>query len=115
MILFITHEDEVDRGGRITKWLVGPWNTPMKDVEFGVAELTKDEVVKNHYHEEVHEFLYLIEGKIEVTVNNDKRIVGKGALIYFEPKEVHSLFILSENAKIVAVKTPSRPKDKIYV
>ena len=113
--MFIIHENDIEKGKKISKWLIGPWNTSIKDVEFGIADLKQGDNVKNHYHKEVQEFLYVIEGELEIQVNNEKKKISKGTLVYFEINEIHSFTVLSKSAKIAAVKSPSRPKDKIYL
>jgi len=113
--LFIINENEIEKGDKISKWLIGPWNTHQEGVEFGVAELKKGDFVKAHFHMEVHEILYLIEGVLEIALNDEKKEIGKGTAVYFEPNIVHSFLVLSEYAKIVAVKSPSLAEDKFYI
>jgi len=113
--LLIIHESEVEKEGRVSKWLLGPWNSSINEVEFGVAELKSGEEIKAHYHKEVQEFIYLINGELKVNINGETRLIQKGTVVYFEPNETHTWLVLSETAKLVVVKTPSRPKDKFFV
>ncbi|NVM04081.1 MAG: cupin domain-containing protein [Candidatus Helarchaeota archaeon] len=113
--MFIINEKDVDKGNKISKWLIGPWNASIDEVELGVAEFNKGESFKAHFHLEVQEILYIIEGLIEIIVNDEKLNLSKGTAIYFEPNESHSLKVLSDYAKVLTVKSPSRPKDKFYI
>ena len=98
--MFIIHEDEIDKGTKISRWLIGPWNTTIKNVEFGIADLKKGDIVKPHYHKKVQEFLYIIDGEIEVQINKEKKRIGKGTVVYFEIEEVHSFTVISEFSDI---------------
>ena len=113
--MFIINEKDVEKGEKISKWLIGPWNTSINEVELGVAEFRKGDSFKPHFHLEVQEILYIIEEQIEINVNNQNQNLNKGTAIYFEPNEAHSLKVLSDYAKVLTIKSPSRPKDKFYI
>lgn len=113
--MFVINEKDVEKGGKVSKWLIGPWNTSIKDLEVGISELNKGDVVKAHFHKKVQEVIYLIDGVLEVEDNDEKQKIFKGTAVYFEPIKFHSFKVLSECAKILAIKSPSLSKDKFYI
>jgi len=42
-----------------------------------------------HYHEHMPESMYVLEGKIEVSINGQVRVLGAGELAVMPPKSVH--------------------------
>jgi transcriptional regulator with XRE-family HTH domain len=61
-----------------------------------------------HYHPGV-EMLYLIEGKLEMTIGSDKYHLGKGDAIYFDSLQKHSYCSLVKTACTAMVVTTGSP------
>jgi len=56
------------------------------------------------YSHEGEEFIYVLEGKIEVVVGDNPNVLGKGESIHFDSEIVHRLRNLSEEpAKLIVV------------
>jgi quercetin dioxygenase-like cupin family protein len=55
--------------------------------------------VEPHSHP-THEFYYVLFGRGEMIVSDERRLVGPGDLIYIPPNSVHSLVASNEHAAI---------------
>ena len=113
-IMIIVDEKKMDEKGYTTRWLIGPWNSQSK-IDFGIAFIQPNQQVKMHWHEAVEEIFYIIQGNIVLLVDNQEIILRQGCVAHISPKEIHALHNRSnETVKLVTVKAPSIPSDKIY-
>jgi len=64
-------------------WLLGPWNSN-SPIEFGYV--TKPTGIV-HLHEEVFDYLVIMEGKITVTVDAEEYVLKKGNIYLNVPSE----------------------------
>ena len=114
--LKVVDEASVNEGERNSRWLLGPWNSECT-IDFGIAFIQPNQRVKKHFHEQVEEIFYVIEGEILLKGNNENDIILKqGHVVYLPPKQVHALHNRSQKiAKLVVIKVPSIPSDKKYV
>jgi mannose-6-phosphate isomerase-like protein (cupin superfamily) len=83
-------------------------------IDWGIMLLKPNSKMGAHYHEEVEETFYFMEGSGGMIVNNQKNQANQGDAFLIEPKEVHDI----ENAtnkplKVLFIKTPYLPKDKV--
>lgn len=121
------------RTGRIETtrrgWFVGDFdnaifNTPSCEVCYRI--MTAEDVPKLHHHKEITETTLIVSGKVKLSVYNlyfdnqekvlepkAELIVTDGDIFVIEPYESVSFEVLEE-ARIVVVKTPSKPGDKYY-
>lgn len=61
--------------------IIGVWDT----------ELTEGAFIAPHSHEDVEEVFYVLDGIGKISVNDKKRRVKKGDLIYIPPKTIHTV------------------------
>lgn len=70
-------------------------------------ERVKGSVVGNHYHKNMEELFYIINGKINVKIcdissgKKEEFIIKKGDIFKVKPFEAHTLFILKNSSFIV--------------
>lgn len=57
---------------------------------FTDARLNERDLVKSHWHYYT-EIIYLLSGKAKVTCDQESKIVGKGDLVLFFPRAIHSI------------------------
>jgi quercetin dioxygenase-like cupin family protein len=86
-------------------------------VDFGVVKLLPGEDFADHYHNEVEENFFILEGEIDFLINGEIKYHAKhGDLVHIPPPETH---YLKNNgtipAKAIFVKAPFLPKDKVNV
>lgn len=112
----IVDESKIQEKEHVSRWLIGPWNSQSK-IDFGVAFFQPEQQVKKHIHEIVEEIFYVIEGEIILLLEKDNECVLKrGQVAHIPPKQVHALHNRSrKRAKLIIVKSPSIPTDKIYL
>jgi quercetin dioxygenase-like cupin family protein len=113
----IVDESKITEGEYTTRWLVGPWNSQSKNLEFGIAIFQPNQRVKKHFHEQVEEIFYVIEGEIRLLINNTEEYpLKKGFVAHIPAKQVHALYNPSKMiSKLVIVKSPSLPADKKFL
>jgi len=115
--LKIIDEKVIKEQGYLTRWLLGPWNSPCK-LDFGIAFFQPGQKVDKHFHEQVEELFYVIDGQISIQFNtgSDSIILKAGEVAYIPPKEVHALYNNTNKVvKMVVIKNPSIPTDKKFL
>ena len=84
-----SHKDAYDRP--ITKQqLIEPFYVP-NVAGFSVATLQPDQRIDAHEHQSMHEFFYILEGKVTFTIDGKKTLVEEGTMVHITPHEVHQL------------------------
>jgi|SRR5581483_6405986 len=64
-----------------------------------------------HFHENEDEFVLLLEGQMEATINGEKRIVNAGESVMFPRGVPHTFRVLTPTARTVGVITPAGFED----
>ena len=84
-----------------------------KDFPFGIVLSDDIKPTKAHYHTKSQKCYWVLDGWIEVSVENIKtgkkilRTLHKGDLITFEPYEKHQITKASKKNKMVTIKSPA--------
>lgn len=94
-------------------WFVGNFNPSVyktDSFEVGILEHKKGEIWPAHYHEHSVEINYLISGRMSI---QEKELVA-GDIFVIDKLEIADPIFL-EDCKLVVIKTPSIPGDKILV
>ena len=106
-------ERELDyRGGDSgVKYLVrGP------KIDWGVILMLPGQTLGGHYHEEVEETFYIVNGKGTFVVNGEEHPAAEGDVFRMEAEDRHDIIIHSDEAlKLVFIKCPYLPQDKVPV
>ncbi len=113
----LVHESEVEKGGRVSKWLIVPKvRTSSKTIELGVATLKPGQVEVLHKHVKTEEAFYVISGTPTFQVDDEVKQLKEGTALYVPPNTPHRIANHSDKeCKIIVVKTPSNPEDKIIL
>lgn len=83
---------------------------------FAIVRFNPGQDFPAHYHEIMEENFYVIEGKIDIYVEDKKITLEKGQFIHIEPNEIH--YVKNNyNEPIIMVSTlaPYQETDKIEV
>lgn len=94
-------------------WFIGnfaPSVLKTEDFEVGILEHKKGEEWPAHFHEKSLEINYLIEGKMKI---QNKLLVAGDIFVLNKYEIADPEFI--EDCKLVVIKTPSVPGDKVLV
>jgi len=85
-------------------------------VDIGLVVLMPGEDFNTHYHKEIEENFYTLEGSVDIYVNDEKMHLQTGDIIQVPPQNNH---YLKNNGtvpwKALFVKAPYNPKDKVDV
>ncbi len=83
-------------------------------VDWGVIVLTPGESLKAHYHNEVEETFYFVQGTPKMIVNGTEYRVKVGDAFRLEPKDTHDIINDTEAPiKAIMIKCPCLPEDKV--
>lgn len=83
---------------------------------FAVVRFNPGQDFPAHYHNVMEENFYIIEGKIDIYVEDKKFSLSKGQFIHISPKEVHYVKNnYSEPIVMVSTLAPYQEVDKIDV
>ena len=81
---------------------------------FAVVRLNPGQDFPAHYHEIMEENFYVLEGKIDIYVDDAKVTLSKGEFIHIEPNEVHYVKNpYDEPIVMVSTLAPFQEVDKI--
>lgn len=83
-------------------------------IDWGVLLLLPDETLGQHYHAEVEETFYVVQGACTFLINGEHLSVSEGDVFRMEATDRHD--IVNESGapcKLVFIKCPYLPKDKV--
>ncbi|MHA1340627.1 MAG: cupin domain-containing protein [Promethearchaeota archaeon] len=84
------------------------------NIDWGVILLKPGQKMGAHAHNKVEETFYFLTGEGKFYVNDEPHPVKAGDVFYIEPKEKHDIEnTSSEDMKLVFIKYPYLPDDKI--
>lgn len=84
------------------------------NIDWGVILMKPGQTLGGHYHKEVEETFYFTQGTPTMKVNDQEHRVKVGDAFRLVPPDKHDIVNdTDEDAKIVFIKYPYRPKDKI--
>jgi mannose-6-phosphate isomerase-like protein (cupin superfamily) len=88
-----------------------------RDIDLVMGEFKKGEGLKKHYHRSpTEEVYYIVEGEIEVTMDNKKITVGKGDFIYVPPDTAHQpINLRDEICRILFILSPPEREPPVIV
>lgn len=77
------------------------------NVDVGVVVLKPTQEFQNHYHTTCEEIFYILEGQIEIYINNERVDVKPGDMVQCSPGDTHYLINRSDSDfKALFVKSP---------
>lgn len=83
-------------------------------IDWGVILLLPGEQLGGHYHNEVEETFYVLQGQGRFIVNDEPYAVAEGDVLRMEPTDRHDIVNDSQAPlKMVFIKCPYLPKDKV--
>lgn len=108
--------DELREGGgySIKRILTETLKKKPDNVGFYQTTIPAHSKVKNHYHQELDEFLYFVTpGKVRV--NSDTYVLAPGDILALPPGSPHEIFAEEKEVKLIAIKLPNIINDKVNV
>lgn len=114
MDYFITKdkkEKEVLDWGNLTR-LSGPNKTKAKDLVVIEVNIAPGQGHDFHKHPQQEEVIYVINGKVEQWVGQEKRMLGAGDSVFIPANGVHASFNVGDtDARLIAILGPSIGED----
>jgi quercetin dioxygenase-like cupin family protein len=97
--------------GRINRWLCRPGQTEAKDLAVIEAEFAVGQGHDFHTHPEFEECIYVLSGRIEQWVDQERKILDAGDLAHIPMGMVHATFNVGQTpARILAILSPGSCK-----
>ena len=86
------------------------------NIDWGVILLLPGERLGEHYHNEVEETFYVLQGQASCYANGVKHVIESGDAVRFVAPEHHDMFNEGSGPlKMAFIKYPYLPKDKVDV
>lgn len=83
-------------------------------IDWGIVYLKPGSNLGRHFHQQVEETFYILEGKGVLRVNEQELELEAGTAVRLEPGEKHDLLASPEEAlQGVFIKVPYLPQDKV--
>jgi len=83
-------------------------------IEWGILILKPGGSLGGHYHKEVEETFYFLEGKAKLLIDGAEYLAGAGEAFRLEPGEKHDILNGSNfPLRAIFIKCPYKPDDKI--
>lgn len=85
-------------------------------IDWGVILLLPGQTLGGHYHQEVEETFYVVQGRGTFVVNGEKLPATEGDVFRMEPTDRHDIINDSgQPMKMVFIKCPYLPQDKVDI
>ncbi|MDI6704072.1 MAG: cupin domain-containing protein [bacterium] len=83
-------------------------------MEWGIIVLKPGDTLGAHYHEQIEEVFYFVEGTPKMIIDEETCRVTEGDAFRIEAKERHNIINDTPNPiKTIFIKAPYNPKDKV--
>ena len=111
--MFIIHEDEKEYrfGNSGPKYLMkGP------RMNFAMVQFQPGEDFKAHYHNEMEENFFILEGEVDIVVEGKVYHLVPGQFIHIEPEETH--YVMNNGSvpvKMISTLAPFKEVDKVEI
>ena len=111
----VRNRDEGDRrwflGGGLHIWKATAEETGDSMIVFE-DHLDRGKVTPMHFHADVDEAMYVIEGEIVVhDSDGEEQAVGAGGFVFAPRGCAHAFMVTSERARVLAIQTPGTGQD----
>lgn len=85
-------------------------------LSFGVVVLKPGQDFKRHYHPHMEENFLVLDGRVDISVNDVNYVCQPGDMVHAEPNESHYLINRYEKpVRIVFISGPFTENDKVEV
>ncbi|WP_069998616.1 cupin domain-containing protein [Cellulosilyticum sp. I15G10I2] len=85
-------------------------------MNFAIVQFQPGQDFQAHYHNVMEENFYILEGEVDIFVDNVKYTLRQGQIIHIEPKEIHYIINNSDAAvKMISTLAPFMDVDKVDV
>ncbi len=83
-------------------------------IDWGIILIRPGEALGGHYHEQVEETFYVVEGQGTMLVNGQEHAMAPGDVYRMEPQDQHDIRAHADAPlKLIFIKCPYAPDDKV--
>jgi len=93
------------------QWIFNDGSQPIQVRIMSTEEIRS----KEHFHKTMHEYFYLLQGRMKISVEGDVVELAKDDLIVVEPGERHHIIEQSADLLLMLLMPPPVPNDKVDV
>jgi len=77
--------------GRDWYYLLGPLNSPARNLAFGLAEFPAGTLAAPHMHQAEEEIIYILEGTGGIIANEQETPLRPGVAVFIPPELIHQI------------------------
>jgi quercetin dioxygenase-like cupin family protein len=93
------------------QWIFSDGSVPIQLRIIAADDIRREE----HLHKTMHEYFYVLQGGMKLSINGDAVELGKDDLVIVEPGERHYIIENSPDVQILLLMPPPIPNDKVIV
>lgn len=109
-MLKVAHESEsivYNLPGRDWFYLIGPANSPARNLVFGLAEFPPDSQAAAHTHDEQEEIIYILSGYGQIVTSQESHELRSGVAVFIPPRLEHRIVVSgNEPLRLVTLFSP---------
>ena len=93
--------------GTVNMRIIGEETVGARNVEVLLGVIEPGGQAEPHFHSDIEQILYLLEGRVEVQMQGEKEIMEPGDTVYFPPGEKHQVDVLgNQAARLLVIYAP---------
>ena len=93
--------------GTVNMRIIGQETVGAKNVEVVLGIIDPGGQAEPHFHSDIEQVIYLLEGRMEVGMRGEKERMEPGDAVYFPPGEKHQVDVLGDQpARLLVIYAP---------
>ena len=93
--------------GTVNMRIIGQETVGARNVEVVLGIIDPGGQAEPHFHSDIEQVIYLLEGRVEVGMRGEKEKMEPGDAVYFPPGERHQVDVLGDqSARLLVIYAP---------
>ncbi len=93
--------------GTVNMRIIGQETVGARNVELVLGIIDPGGQAEPHFHTDIEQVIYLLEGRVEVGIRGEKEKMEPGDAVYFPPGEKHQVDVLGDQpARLLVIYAP---------
>jgi len=93
--------------GTVNMRIIGQETVGARNVEVVLGIIDPGGQAEPHFHTDIEQVIYLLEGRVEVEMRGEKEKMEPGDAVYFPPGEKHQVDVLGDQpARLLVIYAP---------
>jgi quercetin dioxygenase-like cupin family protein len=93
------------------QWIFNDGSVPIQLRVISAVDIRREE----HLHKTMHEYFYVLQGDMKISINGNAMEMGKDDLVIVEPGERHYIIENSPDLQLLLLMPPPVPDDKVIL